>query len=218
LAEWKSGLACQIELAELQGAGIDWALLGFDADDLAKLLDPGVQQGLTDPDEVPEPPDEAITQPGDIWVLGAHRLLCGDSSRPEDVDRLLDGQRIHLVNTDPPYNVKVEPRSNNAIAAGLSSFGEAGVTHHQGFDLARRPELSPGRAHKHRGGPKDSTLAKRLRPGCMMQIRSCWAGGLVGNIARVLRAGPGVINCGGYAICWQISQRLLKRLRVVFSQ
>ena len=69
---------------------------------------------------MPEPPDEAITQPGDLWILGDHRLLCGDSSKPEDVDRLLDGATIHLVNTDPPYNVKVEPRSNNAIAAGLS--------------------------------------------------------------------------------------------------
>ncbi|MFM2011414.1 MAG: hypothetical protein RLZZ396_198, partial [Planctomycetota bacterium] len=53
---------------------------------------------------------------------GNHRLLCGDSSKPEDLDRLLGGKTIQLVNTDPPYNVKVEPRSNNAIAAGLSSF------------------------------------------------------------------------------------------------
>ena len=72
--------------------------------------------------DVPEPPDEAVTQPGDLWLLGNHRLLCGDSSNAEDVDRLLDGAAVHLVNTDPPYNVKVEPRSNNAIAAGLSSF------------------------------------------------------------------------------------------------
>jgi hypothetical protein len=54
--------------------------------------------------------------------LGDRRLRCGDRSKPEDVDRLLDGAAIHLVNTDPPYNVRVEPRSNNAIAAGLSSF------------------------------------------------------------------------------------------------
>ncbi|MFQ5494105.1 MAG: hypothetical protein ACE5EX_01875 [Phycisphaerae bacterium] len=66
--------------------------------------------------------DAAITQPGDLWVMGQHRLLCGDSAGATDVDRLLDGQPIHLVNTDPLYHVKVEPRSNNAIAAGLSSF------------------------------------------------------------------------------------------------
>jgi DNA modification methylase len=75
--------------------------------------------GLTDPDDVPAPPDEAFTKPGDLWILGSHRLLCGDSAKAEDVHLLLDGAVIHLVNTDPPYNVKVEPRSNNAIAAGL---------------------------------------------------------------------------------------------------
>src|SRR4029077_10704280 len=96
--------------------------LGFDQDTLAELLAPDGTAGLTDPDDVPAPPDEAITQPCDLWILGNHRLLCGDSSKAEDLDRLLDGQSIHLVNTDPPYNVKVEPRSNNAIAAGLSSF------------------------------------------------------------------------------------------------
>ncbi len=72
-------------------------------------------EGLTDPDEIPEPPDEAITQPGDLWIMGDHRLLCGDSSKPEDVDRLLGGATIQLVNTDPPYNVAVEPRTNNAM-------------------------------------------------------------------------------------------------------
>ena len=52
------------------------------------------------------------------WILGNHRLLCGDAGKAEDVDRLLDGATIHLVNTDPPYNVGVASRSNNAIAAG----------------------------------------------------------------------------------------------------
>ncbi len=117
LAEWDMSLLA-MELAGLDGAGLDWSLLGFTADELAGLLDPGIQPGLTDPDDIPEPPDKAVTQPGDLWLLGEHRLLCGDSSKAEDVDRLLDGAAIHLVNTDPPYNVKVEPRSNNAIAAG----------------------------------------------------------------------------------------------------
>ena len=112
----------------------------FDQDELTKILNPELKEGQCDPDEVPAPPDEATTQPGDLWILGDHRLLCGDSSKPEDVDRLLDGATIHLVNTDPPYNVKVEPRSNNAIAAGLSSF--AGPKHHQSLDLARHPEKS----------------------------------------------------------------------------
>jgi len=133
IAEWDKGLL-PLELADLKEANFDLGLLGFSEDELAKWLQP-VQEGLCDPDDVPAPPDEATTKPGDLILLGDHRLLCGDSSKPEDVDRLLDGATIHLVNTDPPYNVKVEPRSNNAIAAGLSSFTS---THHQGLDLASR--------------------------------------------------------------------------------
>lgn len=101
-AEWDWDLL-PIEIGELQQSGFDCELLGFDDVELAKLLDPGVLQGLTDPEEVPEPPDEAVTQPGDVWILGDHRLLCGDSSKAEDVDRLLAGAKIHLVNTRPHW-------------------------------------------------------------------------------------------------------------------
>src|SRR6516164_8375582 len=117
LAEWDYE-RLPIELAELQGMDFDLDLTGFSADELTALLAPPPTAGLTDPDEIPDPPDEATTQPGDVWILGEHRVCCGDSSKPEDVDRLLNGASIHLVNTDPPYNVKAEPRSNNAIAAG----------------------------------------------------------------------------------------------------
>ena len=117
LAEWNYELL-PIEIGELQACNFDLGLLGFDRDELAQLLDPGVTEGLTDPDDIPEPPDEAITKPGDLWILGEHRLLCGDSSNPEHVDRLLAGAAIHLVNTDPPYNVKVEPRSEQRDRGG----------------------------------------------------------------------------------------------------
>src|SRR5205814_7447141 len=96
--------------------------------------------GLSDPDDIPEPPDKAITKPGDLWLFGGNRLLCGDSSKADDVDRLLAGAKVHLVNTDPPYGVQVEPRSNNAIASGLSSF--TGPKHHQKFDVKRHPTKS----------------------------------------------------------------------------
>ena len=160
------------ELSELQALDVDLSLLGFGEDELAVLLDPGVKQGLTDPDAVPDPPDEAVTQRGDVWVLGDHRLLCGDSASSQDVDRLLDDQPIHLVNTDPPYNVKVEPRSNNAIAAGNSSFSllksqqltqavdatrsSKGLHHHQAFDVARQGAKHA--THK-KLRPKDRPLA-----------------------------------------------------------
>ncbi len=185
-----------LELEAVQGFGYDLGLLGFDQDELARLLDPGVKDGLCDPDEVPEPPDEAVTRPGDLWLLGEHRLLCGDSGKPEDVDRLLDGAPIHLVNTDPPYNVRVEPRSNNAIAAGLSSFGESNTqpqNHHQSFDVARQGPKAP--THK-KLRPKDRPLANDfVSEEAFNQMLHAW----FGNLARVLLPGRTFYIWGGYA-------------------
>ena len=121
LATWDMNLL-PAELAALDAEDFDLSLIGFSEEELGALLGEDILGGLTDPDEVPAPPDEPVTRLGDIWILGNHRLLCGDSSKPEDVDRLLGGAMVHLINTDPPYNVRVEPRSNNAIAAGNSSF------------------------------------------------------------------------------------------------
>lgn len=124
-------------LKELQVAEVDLDLTGLTQSELDDLLG-GVESpedGLNDPDLVPEPPDEPATQPGDLITLGRHRLLCGDAADPEVVKRLLEGEHVHLVHTDPPYNVSVEPRSNNAIAAAGKSR-----KHHQGLDLARHPE------------------------------------------------------------------------------
>ena len=209
LAEWNYELL-PIELADLQACNYDLGLLGFDADDLAELLDPGVKDGLCDPDEIPAPPDAATTQPGDLWILGDHRLLCGDSSKADDVDRLLDSATIHLVNTDPPYNVKVEPRSNNAIAAGLSSF--QGTTHHQGLDLARHPEKSKPTQKKMRA--KDRPLANDfVSDEAFDQLLSDW----FGNMARVLAPGRGFYIWGGYANCGNYPP-VLKAMGLYFSQ
>jgi DNA modification methylase len=204
------------------GFNYDLGLLGFDPDELAKLLDPTLRDGLTDPDDVPDPPDAAITQPGDLWVLGNHRLLCGDSSKPADVDRLLAGQVIHLVNTDPPYNVKVEPRSNNAIAAGLSSFpatkqgaidsADAGGMHHQGFDLARDKTKSKPTTKKLR--PKDRPLANDFVSNeAFDALLDAW----FGNMARVLEPGRGFYIWGGYANCANYPP-FLKKHGLYFSQ
>ena len=73
---------------------------------LAALAPAEPKDGLTDPDDVPEPPDEPTTQPGDLWLLGDHRLLCGDAGSEADLDRLLDGVSVDLLLTDPPYNVQ----------------------------------------------------------------------------------------------------------------
>ena len=190
VSEWDYELLLK-EIQELQAADFDLDLLHFSKEEMAKVLDTGVKEGLTDPDEVPEPPDEAITQPGDLWILGEHRLLCGDSSKPEDVDRLLAGASIQLVNTDPPYNVKVEPRSNNAIAAGNSSFTSY---HHQQLDLARHPEKSKPTHRKLRA--KDRPLENDFVSNEEFdRLLQAW----FGNIARVLEPGRGFYIWGGYA-------------------
>ena len=121
LADWDHDRLVQ-ELVELEQMAFDLDLLGFEAEELQELCGQEITPGLTDPDDIPEPPDAAITQRGDRLLLGDHRLLCGDSGKPEDVDRLLEGDAIHLAYLDPPYGVQVEPRSTKAIAAGLSSF------------------------------------------------------------------------------------------------
>ena len=208
LSDWNYDLL-PIELGELKGMNYDLGLLGFDQDELAKLLDPGIKDGLCDPDEVPAPPDEATTRPGDLWVLGDHRLLCGDAGKPEDVDRLLEGAPVHLVNTDPPYNVKVEPRSNNAIAAGLSSFE---VTHHQKMDVVRHPEKAKPTDRKLRA--KDRPLANDfVSDEAFDQMLHAW----FGNIARVLLPGRGFYIWGGYANLGNYPP-FLKKHKLYFSQ
>src|SRR5438552_2012969 len=134
----RDSLTALLASVDTDSAAVQAMLADLAAGELTPFLDPGPTTGLTDPDDIPAPPDEATTRSGDLWILGTHRLLCGDSANSKDLDRLLGGALIHLVNTDPPYGVHVEPRSNNAISAGLSSF--EGTKHHQGLDLARHPE------------------------------------------------------------------------------
>lgn len=195
LAEWNLDLL-PLELAELREAEYDLGLLGFGEEELAKLLGTELQEGLCDPDDVPSPPDEAVTQQGDLWILGEHRLLCGDSGSTEDVDRLLDGQPIHLVNTDPPYNVKVEPRSNNAIAAGNSSF----------------KATSKSKATQLRA--KDRPLANDfVTDDEFDRLLDAW----FTNIARVLVPGGSFYIWGGYSNL-ENYPRVLKRHDLYFSQ
>jgi DNA modification methylase len=145
-----------------------------------------------------------------LWILGDHRLLCGDSSKTEDVDRLLDGATVHLVNTDPPYNVKVAPRSNNAIAAGLSSFH--GTSHHQGLDLSRHPSKAKPTQKKLRA--KDRPLANDfVSEEAFDQLLNAW----FGNMARVLAPGRGFYIWGGYANCANYPP-VLKACELYFSQ
>jgi len=195
---------------ELQKWDFDLSLTGFSGDQLLELLASPGTEGLTDPDDIPEPPDEAKTKPGDLWLLGQHRLHCGDSGNPQDVDRLLGGAAIHLVNTDPPYGVHVEPRSNNAIAAGLSSF--EGTKHHQRFDVERYPEKSRPTSTKMRA--KDRPLANDfVSDEEFTRLLYSW----FANIARVLEPGRAFYLWGGYSNCGNYPPAL-KATGLYFSQ
>ena len=104
-AGWDNDLL-KLELQELEIEGVDLEMLGFskeELDGLLNLLEP--TEGLTDEDAVPETPEEPITKPGDIWILGKHRLMCGDSTSVDAVDKLLNGVRPEMIFTDPPYNI-----------------------------------------------------------------------------------------------------------------
>ena len=94
-----------IELNDLLADGFALDILGFDPKEIDALLEPEVVEGLTDEDAVPDVPDEPKTKLGDIYQLGNHRLICGDSSSQNDVDKVLDGDRPDMIFTDPPYNI-----------------------------------------------------------------------------------------------------------------
>jgi DNA modification methylase len=106
-AGWDTDLLA-LELGELQASGFDLSLTGFSDDEIAGLLSVGTA-GLTDPDDIPALPDEPVSSLGDLWNLGSHRLLCGDSTIREDVERLLNGVKPHLLVSDPPYGVDYRP-------------------------------------------------------------------------------------------------------------
>jgi len=98
----------KIEIEDLQSMEFNVDLLGFDDDFLDGLLEAEIVEGLTDEDDVPEVPETPVSVLGDIWQLGNHRLMCGDSTSIDAVDRLLDGQKADMVHTDPPYGISYQ--------------------------------------------------------------------------------------------------------------
>jgi len=95
----------RIELGELGELGFDLELTGFSLDEIDELQIEEIEEGLTDEDAVPELADEPVTVLGDVWLLGNHRLMCGDSTSIDAVEKLMDGAKADLCHTDPPYNV-----------------------------------------------------------------------------------------------------------------
>ena len=136
LATWDDALL-RVELEALRDEGFDLDLTGFDADALADLLagEEPEHEGQTEDDTVPDVPEEPVSQPGDLWRLGPHRLICGDATTAEAYAQLFpDGERADMVFTDPPYNVnyanspkdklrgKHRPILNDALGEGFYDF------------------------------------------------------------------------------------------------
>ncbi|MBB6193201.1 site-specific DNA-methyltransferase (adenine-specific) [Sphingobium wenxiniae] len=105
-AGWDAELL-RVELTDLQAFDFDLGLTGFSDDELAALTAVKTE-GQTDPDEAPNPPEIPVSCPGDVWLLGKHRLMCGDSTSVDDMEKLTAGQMVDMWLTDPPYNVAYE--------------------------------------------------------------------------------------------------------------
>jgi site-specific DNA-methyltransferase (adenine-specific) len=114
----------KVEFADLQELGFDLELTGFDLDEIKELLAPVGTEGLTDPDDAPPLPETPRTVPGDIWVMGKHRLLCGDSTSMDDLAKLTDGQLVDMWLTDPPYNVAYEGKTKDALKIKNDEMGD----------------------------------------------------------------------------------------------
>jgi site-specific DNA-methyltransferase (adenine-specific) len=125
-SDWDNNLL-MIELSELNNDDYDLSVLGFDQDELNALLNPiEPTTGLTDEDDVPDVPDEPKTKPGDIYILGNHRLMCGDSCSVTDMDNLVNDRQVDMWLTDPPYNVAYVGKTKNALTIQNDSMSNDG--------------------------------------------------------------------------------------------
>jgi len=122
-AGWDDQLL-KIELDELAGLDFDLTLTGFDLDEIAALEPEVLTEGLTDEDAVPEVPAQPVTVEGDVWVMGRHRLMCGDSTSIDHLERLCDGQLVDMWLTDPPYNVAYEGKTKDALTIQNDKMGD----------------------------------------------------------------------------------------------
>jgi DNA modification methylase len=169
-AGWDEDLLA-LELSDLQEAGFNLGLTGFDDGELRSLLEDGPAAGLTDEDAAPEVPETAITRPGDLILLGDHRLLCGDATKPDDVARLLGGVQPHLMVTDPPYGVDYDPAWRNE--AGVSVTKRTGkVANDDRADWRDAWTLFPGdTVYVWHGAIHSTTVAESLIA-CGFDIRA----------------------------------------------
>jgi site-specific DNA-methyltransferase (adenine-specific) len=122
-AGWDNDLLA-LELGELGDLGFDLELTGFTDEEIKALMPVDVTDGLTDPDDAPPLPDNPVTRPGDVWVMGKHRLLCGDSTSVDDLAKLCENQAVDMWLTDPPYNVAYEGGTKEKLTIQNDSMGD----------------------------------------------------------------------------------------------
>jgi DNA modification methylase len=122
---WDNDLLA-VEFLDLKDAGFDLELTGFTLDEINALTPEEIPPGLTDEDDAPEVPIDPVTKLGDVWICGNHRVMCGDSTSIDAVDKLMDGVKADMVFTDPPYNVSFNGRSgkHDVIKNDNLSVGE----------------------------------------------------------------------------------------------
>jgi len=113
-----------LEFKDLMDQGFDVELIGFSQDEIDALMPEELPEGLTDPDDAPPVPVDPVTVQGDVWVMGKHRLLCGDSTSIADLERLCDGQPVDMWLTDPPYNVAYEGGTKEKLTIKNDSMGD----------------------------------------------------------------------------------------------
>lgn len=170
-SEWDEALL-GLELAELAGLGVGPSELGFDPKEFASLSPTGAHTGLTDPDAAPEPQAVPVALRGDLWRLGAHRLLCGNSTAQTDVARVLGTAKPRLMVTDPPYGVNYDPAWREG--AGLNGGGTAKgkVKNDDQADWREAWALFPGAvAYVWHGGLHAGVVERSLQA-CRFNIRA----------------------------------------------
>jgi DNA modification methylase len=142
-ANWDSDLL-RSELRDLKFGGFDLDLIGFEPDRLDEILAGLGSSGLTDPDSVPEIPDRSVTRPGDVWGLGDHLVVCGDSTSAADVAPVLARSKPHLMVADPPYGVSYDPAWRARRGLGAGNLAQGKVLNDDRADWREAYALFPG--------------------------------------------------------------------------
>jgi len=176
-AGWDMDLL-SIEMQDLNADGFDLSLIGFDDKMLDALLADKTEDGLTDPDDVPEPPADPVSKLGDVWVMDRHRLICGSSTEADTVGKLLGDVKPHLMVTDPPYGMEYEAGWRNEKLGGKVGGRATGtVKNDDNADWREAWALFPGDVAYiwHAGNTAHVVAESLLSVGLHIRAQIIWA-------------------------------------------